>query len=695
MAGEGGHLGVRLLCALLVVACPAAAHAGTDLAALEAEWGEAQRTLLRLRAEAAVLKGEKDLLPPQGPTGPGVPAALRARLAGVLSRSGLLRQAGAWKQAVGELDRREVGPELARAEAAWALAAQRELEVRRRWAEAEALRGAPPGRPPSLLPAGLARVRRTLWAAAAGGVGLLLAVSEVRRAPRRRRASPAGRAAWLTLGALLACVVVRQAATLRAASQPLLGGRPGAQAAEDYRRDLENEAAALQDDLDDQRRENEAVRRQIDAGRAKVEAAWAAQLGFPDGPAFRARAGDLVGDLHPLLVRARLAVLTAEDAARRAAEAGPRQREIEEALEGSDVVVRQRAAAAAGLYLAAALAAGAPWVAARWRRRGAGPRCPQCGGRLRTARGTGGLREVACAACAYRFPAVYRALPRLSFPLLGLGGSGKTLWLLELHRLLGGRNLPAPCDLIDSEGNRRLEGQADALARLGQPPGTTRQSSGLDCPLLFHLRGGGPGALVHLFDLPGAFADRPRGDPLRLRVLRMDGVVFFLDPTWPRHRELPTPYPQRRALERCVAELRQAHGVAAGRLIPVPVAVCLGKLDLAPTQSLFETASLEWLDRLRDTERERPSLDLLRRRSDLVREALPVLFPGWNVPGVLEGHFGDNVLYFPTAAAGLDDNDTLLGLGRGADSLRDRATSFGVAEPVLWLLHAHGYRVFG
>jgi hypothetical protein len=84
----------------------------------------------------------------------------------------------------------------------------------------------------------------------------------------------------------------------------------------------------------------------------------------------------------------------------------------------------------------------------------------------------------------------------------------------------------------------------------------------------------------------------------------------------------------------------------------------------------------------------------LRRRSRLVRDKLDVLFPGWEVVRALEANFGGNYLFFPLTPAGLDD-ETLLDLPAGPDSLRGRElVPFGVVEPVLWLLHAHGYRVF-
>src|SRR5262249_15060978 len=187
--------------------------------------------------------------------------------------------------------------------------------------------------------------------------------------------------------------------------------------------------------------------------------------------------------------------------------------------------------------------------------------------------------------------------------------------------------------------------------------------------------------LLNLFDFSGEMTQRRLdASPLRKRALQMDGVIIVLDPTWPRDKD-----PGRRivewqkdAFQRFVNELRRVRGQAAGSL-NVPVAVCLTKLDLLPTQSLLDTDSLRWLDQLRATDREKADLATLHQRSDLVRKVLDRLFPGWGITRALQTNFGNSFLFFPLTPVGLDDNETLLRLLPGVKSLEGRQMiSFGV-----------------
>jgi hypothetical protein len=65
------------------------------------------------------------------------------------------------------------------------------------------------------------------------------------------------------------------------------------------------------------------------------------------------------------------------------------------------------------------------------------------------------------------------------------------------------------------------------------------------------------------------------------------------------------------------------------------------------------------------------------------------MFPGWNVEGALRRHFGGRFMFFPVSSIGLE------GAELGNDDHASRMIApFGVLEPLLWLLHMHGYKVF-
>ena len=86
---------------------------------------------------------------------------------------------------------------------------------------------------------------------------------------------------------------------------------------------------------------------------------------------------------------------------------------------------------------------------------------------------------------------------------------------------------------------------------------------------------------------------------------------------------------------------------------------------------------------------EQTTLDVLHRRSDLVEEMLPLMFPGADIRAIVEGYFGKQVLFFPMSAVSLFEHE--LGV---KDLERRTMAPFGVTEPILWLLHMHGYQVF-
>ncbi len=182
------------------------------------------------------------------------------------------------------------------------------------------------------------------------------------------------------------------------------------------------------------------------------------------------------------------------------------------------------------------------------------------------------------------------------------------------------------------------------------------------------------------FTEPGSLPERTRihlvnlgGDDSRSQAspFRPAGVILFLDPTQAAAE-------QRDQLVAWHTDLCRRFGLRPGRSVGRPVAVCLANLDRLASDTLFGSASVAWLDRLRETETLPTWIDRARARSRLVEEVLCLLLPGWPDPQqTLEEFFGQgNILFVPLVepARTLARNDALI-------------------DPVKWLLYCRGYRV--
>ena len=128
-------------------------------------------------------------------------------------------------------------------------------------------------------------------------------------------------------------------------------------------------------------------------------------------------------------------------------------------------------------------------------------------------------------------------------------------------------------------------------------------------------------------------------------------------------------------------------------MIPVPVAVVIPKLDLLPARNPIGPQAVPFIrtlvGELTPAHPKRTTLDVIRRRSELVEEMLELMFRGVDVRALVESYFGRQVMFFPASAVSLFEGEL------GEEDLSKRTIApFGVAEPFLWLLHMHGYDVF-
>jgi len=145
-------------------------------------------------------------------------------------------------------------------------------------------------------------------------------------------------------------------------------------------------------------------------------------------------------------------------------------------------------------------------------------------------------------------------------------------------------------------------------------------------------------------------------------------------------------------LDEFLSHMRRKRGVKVGSVIPVPVAVCIPKFDLLLTDNPIGGQSVQYIRELNENLNPPPrqtSAEVVRERSELVEQMLPLMFPGADIRGVLEGYFGKQLMFFPLSSVSLHEHE--LGV---KDLAHRNINPFGVTEPILWLLHMHGYEVF-
>jgi hypothetical protein len=588
------------------------------------------------------------------------------------------------------------------AEAQWRVRLARLFDVRRREGIAAARSDAVIARQLGL--AGLA--------AGVVGVGLAFSTAARRRRPRWERLSVGKRLVrGLGVLAVLAVVVVLGWSLVRGLQRSGLPLSPAFRPADvfdepvGFQTAMANEIASCEEQSRALNLEIHALSEKSGRGLKEIAARWQKELGF-DGPQeVWALQGEALAPLHDVLVQARLNRKLADQVEEGNAElARAEQRQAN--ARGPLLTGGIRIALAVLVLLLALL----PSLVVSWamaRRRAAERRiCPRCldGGAIRNvALGRLGPRDpvpgfLACSRCEYRFPRIYKNLSRVCFPTVGVVSAGKTHWLAEIYHQIAHGTLPegVPLTRIPAQPDNTFEALIEEIWKRHRGTGpTTYQEGHVPYPLLFEFRERSPraeGAMINLFDFGGEMTGaRLDVSALRRRALGMDGFLWFLDPTRPGDAG------QQKALLDFCNELRQARDLGRGTVLNVPVAVCLTKLDLLPTRSIMAHQALDWLERLRGLPRDARKRDVIRARSELVREALVTLFQGWDVLQTLHGQFGDNCLFFPLTPVGIDEDDDVLcrlPTGPDSDTLRDRNFQpFGILEPLLWLLDMHGYDI--
>jgi hypothetical protein len=325
--------------------------------------------------------------------------------------------------------------------------------------------------------------------------------------------------------------------------------------------------------------------------------------------------------------------------------------------------------------------------------------CPLCLAKGKLEAGPGGADTLQCRSvisespfeeCSFDFPAMYRTLPKLSFPTLGVPASGKTHWLAMVYRQLN-QNQDVPSEVefakIRSQASEEFDRIVDDILSAKRGPAAT-QTGALPHPLVFNFvdqdRLGRSNLLVNIFDYSGeVLRERTLEDHQRRRAFTADGYFFFLDPT-------RTSDEQTAALTNFRQDVRIVKKLRAGQQIHCPVALCVPKIDLLTGQPYADPSGGDAVDLFyREIGEIGWGMDQksMHARSTLMRNLRDTIWPGWEIEKTIDDIFGGRYMFFPFTPVGLD--------GMGEDwAVGNRVISpVGILHPLMWLLHMNGYPV--
>lgn len=289
--------------------------------------------------------------------------------------------------------------------------------------------------------------------------------------------------------------------------------------------------------------------------------------------------------------------------------------------------------------------------------------------------------------CGFVFPAMFRPVPKLCFPTLGVPNSGKTHWLAMVYRELSLGNFPEDVEFarIQSESSFEFEDIVREILSSKRGPSNT-QASKLPKPLVFNFidqdRFGRSNILVNIFDYSGeVLRDLKLEDHQRQRAFTADGYFYFLDPIQGADE-------QTKELANFRQDIRIVKKMRAGQQIRCPVALCVPKIDLLPTQPYADPAGGDAVDRFyRELGEIGWQMDSrsIAARSALMRRLRDTIWPGWEIERQIDDLFGGRYMFFPFTPVGLD--------GRGEDLANREISPVGILHPLLWLIHMTGYPV--
>ncbi|MFY7067345.1 TRAFAC clade GTPase domain-containing protein [Nocardiopsis changdeensis] len=316
--------------------------------------------------------------------------------------------------------------------------------------------------------------------------------------------------------------------------------------------------------------------------------------------------------------------------------------------------------------------------------------CPDCGASTATR---------VCVTCHARLPVNFGRIPGRLIALVGARESGKTVFMTVLiHELMHRVGARFQASVGGSDDHTRHRFHTDYESPLYDDArllAATRRTGAAREPLVFRFttRPRGPWSrrprhtLLSFFDTAGEDLTTQESVETNLRYLdNADGVILLLDPLRMRGARAeaapgtPLPPPERSEhppldmLSR-VTDLLLHRAGSPSRLIPVPMAVCLTKLDV------FHDA-LDPGSPLRRPQPDAPYFDESDSRDVHVQiRRLLHRWDGGRIDAHITNHYAD-ARYFGVSA-----------LGHAPDAeqrLRGGVRPYRVADPFLWMLGGFG-----
>jgi len=322
-----------------------------------------------------------------------------------------------------------------------------------------------------------------------------------------------------------------------------------------------------------------------------------------------------------------------------------------------------------------------------------------------------------CKESNFRFEIKYQSWPKLSFPMIGCGSAGKTLWLTNMYKLISyNRKINGLFSISVSENeefNRRAK-YIETTRSAGDPTQTynianttlpivlmlkdNQKMTPCITPWFFRSHG-----LSLCFDYSGELmaSKNDKYEKVTTMASRCNGIVLFIDPINIDNTQIDyTDYKnnmkdfevrkvsfdaedQLKIINTTHTEFIKERGLVATDILDLPIAICLSKIDLLPMQGPLKGAYgknfLKEIESCTDT-KGLLSLSVINARSDIIRKYLPIIFADKNICETFDSKFGNNYMFFPVANRGLYPD-------------KQSHDPFGVIEPLIWLQYMYGFNV--
>lgn len=304
--------------------------------------------------------------------------------------------------------------------------------------------------------------------------------------------------------------------------------------------------------------------------------------------------------------------------------------------------------------------------------------------------------------CGFTIEARRMALQKLYVPLVGRGQVGKTLWLAAAYQSILFNQYDARLDLTRLKMGGLGPDQKDTLDEILEqikktgPNSVSPSVADLPEPVIFRFEDRDSlcrsGALVTVADFAGeVMTNYPPQHPLRRRMLHADGVMLFIQLQTPNRsveENIEGAWKQIEAINTFVAQASAGSRTA-------PVAVCVSMLDeLLTADRQQKGEQQEFFRELARLERGRSSgrhrIELIQARHVLTQQLVRALWPG-DLTRELNKLTGRQFRYFPLTSFGFNrplDPEPESGKRPGP------IKPWGELEPLLWILHMHGFATF-